>query len=224
MATSVQRLGKDHLMPWKMLALLVGLQVLVAFVGRSLAPLGPLIGVDLSLTKAQIGLMPAALFVGQSVIALPAGFLTDRIGTKWMLLIAAVCLGGSFMVMTFVSVYAGMLLMIVLGGVGYGASHPAANRGILYWFDAKKRGTAMGIKQMGITAGSALSALLLLPLANVWGWRPAVILASVLLVIVGLAVFMLFRDPEGWQRRNLQLNRHVFLVDWLRWRKTERSF
>ncbi|UQX55553.1 hypothetical protein M5V91_07760 [Cytobacillus pseudoceanisediminis] len=48
--------------PWKMLLFLLLAQLMVAFVGRSIGPLGVLIGEDLSLTKSQIGMLPAALF------------------------------------------------------------------------------------------------------------------------------------------------------------------
>lgn len=181
---------------WKMLGWLLAVQILVAFVGRSISPLGVLIGEDLSLTKSQIGLLPAALFFGQSIVSLPAGFLVDKIGTKKMLLFVAAVLGLSYIILTFTSFFSIILLMICLGGLGYGASHPAANRGIIYWFHASDRGLAMGIKQMGITFGSALAALLLLPLASEWGWRPAVLAASIFLLVIGFLAYFSYMEPK----------------------------
>lgn len=187
----------NSMTPWKMLAWLFATQVLVAFVGRSLAPLGVLIGHDLSLTKAQIGMLPAALFLGQSIAAIPVGFLTDQVGSKRLLLALAVCLGASFMFMTLTSFFVLVLIMITIGGLGYGAMHPVSNRGIMYWFSARKRGTAMGIKQMGVTFGSALAALLLLPLANEIGWRPVLFGAGLLLIIVGYLTYLFYYDPQN---------------------------
>ncbi|QDI91915.1 MFS transporter [Salicibibacter halophilus] len=86
------------------------------------------------------------------------------------------------------------LLFIAIGGVGYGAFHPVSSRGILDWFDLRQRGTAMGIKQMGVTAGSATAALLLVPLAENFGWRPAVFLASLTLIIGGLICYWHYQD------------------------------
>ncbi|MFB3167653.1 MFS transporter [Neobacillus sp. 179-C4.2 HS] len=82
--------------PWRMLLFLLVAQLMVAFVGRSIGPLGVLIGEDLSLTKSQIGMLPAALFLGQAVASVPAGFLTDRYGSRKLLLMAAFCLGLGF--------------------------------------------------------------------------------------------------------------------------------
>ncbi|RST77374.1 MFS transporter [Siminovitchia acidinfaciens] len=182
--------------PWKMLGWLLLIQILVAFVGRSLAPLGVVIGADLSLTKAQIGLLPAALFLGQSLVSMPAGLLADKIGSRKLLMLLAVCLGASFFFMTFTSSLIPLLAVVVIGGIGYGASHPATNRGIMFWFPADKRGTAMGIKQMGVTFGSAMAALVLLPLAGYWGWRPAVLMASVILLAAGVLTYFSYKEPE----------------------------
>ncbi|TWT01831.1 MFS transporter [Planomicrobium sp. CPCC 101079] len=182
--------------PWHMLTWLLIAQIMVAFVGRSLAPLGVLIGEDLSLTKAQIGMLPAALFLGQSLVSIPAGFLVDRVGSKKLLFLLSLGLGLSFILMTVTSAYTVVLTMVVLGGIGYGTMHPTSNKGIIYWF-TEKRGTAMGIKQMGVTLGSALAALLLLPAATVWGWRPVLIGACLLLIATGLLAFRFYHDPPA---------------------------
>lgn len=190
--------------PWKMLAWLFVAQVSVAFIGRSLAPLGLLIGTDLSLTMAQIGMLPAALFLGQSLASIPVGFLTDSIGSRKVLLMLSICLGSNFLLMTFSSVFWIVLLLIALGGVGYGSMHPASNRGIMYWFTSGNRGTAMGIKQMGVTFGSALSALFLLPLASEWGWRPVLFSASLFLIVIGFLAYLFYYDPPSMKKADLK--------------------
>ncbi|WP_163528935.1 MFS transporter [Halobacillus ihumii] len=182
--------------PWKMLLWLLMAQIMVAFIGRSLGPLGVLIEEDLSLSKAQVGLLPSALFMGQALASIPAGFITDRVGSRPLLLVLSLCLGTSFLIMTLQSAFGLVLLLVMIGGLGYGGMHPTTNRGIIYWFSQKQRGTAMGIKQMGITFGSALSAILLLPLAASYGWRPVVFIACLGLVIIGLIAFLLYRDPS----------------------------
>ncbi|MFS0646436.1 MFS transporter [Siminovitchia sp. 179-K 8D1 HS] len=192
---SIQKKFSSHL-SWQMLGWLLLVQILVAFVGRSLAPLGLLIGEDLSLTKAEIGMLPAALFLGQSLVSMPAGLLADKIGSRKLLMLLAVCLGVSFFLLTFTASLIPLLIIVVIGGIGYGASHPATNRGVMYWFPAEKRGTAMGIKQMGVTFGSAMAALLLLPAADYWGWRPALSMASVLLLTAGIVTYFSYKEPK----------------------------
>src|SRR5699024_4928120 len=174
---------------WKMLGILFIVQMLIALGGRSLAPFSPLVEEDLSLSKAQIGMLPAALFLGQALISVHAGYFVDRIGTKNMMIILSICLGTSFSLLSLSSFYPLILFLIIIGGFGYGAMHPASNRGVILWFPIRRRGTAMGIKQMGITTGSAMAALILLPMATQWGWRPVLLFASILLIIIAAITF-----------------------------------
>src|SRR5699024_3707420 len=171
---------------WKMLVWLFVIQLVIAFVGRSIAPLGLVIGEDLNLTKAQIGMFPAALFLGQAIISIPSGLLTDRIGSRYMMLLITLVLGTTFLIMSVTSSFILLLLFIVFAGFAYGSSHPTTNRGVVYWFPQRMRGTAMGLKQMGVTVGSASAAIILLPIANNNGWQVAVLCAAVSLLVVGL--------------------------------------
>jgi len=58
---------------WAMLAWLLLVQLLVAFVGRCIGPLAPFFEKDFAVSKAEIGMMTAALFFGQSLAAFFAG-------------------------------------------------------------------------------------------------------------------------------------------------------
>jgi sugar phosphate permease len=187
--------GKKHI-PWIMLTYLFLIQLLIAFAARSIAPLGLKIGEDLQLTMSQIGILPSALFLGQSVISMPAGMLTDKTGSKKMLRTIILVLSISFFLLSLSDSFILILLFILTSGFAYGASHPATNQGVNEWFDVKRRGTAMGLKQMGVTAGSSLSAFLLLPAADQFGWRTAVIIASCSLFVIGVAMSMTYREPK----------------------------
>ncbi|MFB3167652.1 MFS transporter [Neobacillus sp. 179-C4.2 HS] len=99
--------------------------------------------------------------------------------------------------MMFLGQFWAVLLMVMIGGFGYGSMHPVTNRGIIYWFSLKQRGTAMGIKQMGVTAGAALAGLILLPLGAEYGWRPVLFSACILLLGSGCLSYLVYRDsPE----------------------------
>jgi len=182
--------------PYKMLIYLFTIQLLIAFVARSIAPLGLIIGENLQLTMSQIGMFPAALFLGQSLVSMPAGVLTDKLGSRKMILLIVLALSGSFLVMSFSTSFTFLLLFMTIAGFAYGSSHPTTNRGIMYWFDVKGRGTAMGIKQMGVTAGSALAAFLLLPLAKSFGWQISFLTAAIILLVIGLILYMLYKEPQ----------------------------
>ncbi|MBP1970737.1 sugar phosphate permease [Virgibacillus natechei] len=78
-------------------------------------------------------------------------------------------------------------------------------KGVIYWFSTKKRGIAMGIKQTGVTLGSALAALILLPLASELGWRPVLFGACLLLMVAGCIAFRFYNDPPV-EKNNHSIN------------------
>src|SRR5690625_7412608 len=119
---------------------------------------------------SQIGMFPAALFLGQSLVSMPAGVLTDKLGSRKMILLIVLALSGSFLVMSFSTSFTFLLLFLTIAGFAYGSSHPTTNRGIMYWFDVIGRGTAMGLKQMGEIAGSAFAAFILLSFTYSFVW------------------------------------------------------
>lgn len=182
---------------WKMLGWLLLIQVFIAIIGRAIAPLGPLIAEELLLTKLQIGLLPASLFMGQFLIALPAGYLSDKYGVKKILLLLSLCVGLSFALVSIINTFEIIVFLILLGGIGYGAMHTTSTVGILDWFTQKKRGTAMGIKQMGVSIGSIIAVMVLLPLALQWGWRIALFLFCICLIVIGFVVYYFYEDSNS---------------------------
>ncbi len=190
----ISRVQIDSFMAWRMLGWLLLAQILVAMVGRSIAPLGPLIAEDLQLTNAQIGLFPSFLFIGQMLVSIPSGLLVDKVGTRKLLFVLCLCLGLAYFIASMLPSFVTILLFILIGGMAYGTMHPVTNRGILYWFPERRRGTAMGIKQMGVTFGSALAAIILLPFALVMGWRIAMASACLLLIVVGAISYWRYRE------------------------------
>src|SRR5699024_5738119 len=115
-----------------MLIYLFTIQLLIAFVARSIAPLGLIIGEDLQLTMSQIGMFPAALFLGQSIISIPAGLLTDNIGSRKLIFLISIVLSVSFFAISFTSSFIVLLLFISISGFAYGAFHPTSSRVIIY--------------------------------------------------------------------------------------------
>lgn len=138
---------------------------------------------------------PRGTFLGQAIISVPAGFLTDVAGSRRLLVQASALMGLGYLFMSMLHEFWLVLLLIVIGGIGYGSMHPITNRGIIYWFPLKQRGTAMGIKQTGITAGSALASLILLPLSVSFGWRFVLLIACLLLLAGGFVSYHYYRDP-----------------------------
>lgn len=171
-----------------LVTLVIFSQLFTAFVGRSLNPFAAYIGESMQLTNFQIGFLPTALFVGQFFATLPMGFISDYIATHKLILISMITVGsGFFLLSTVQSGYFFALIFLTLAGLGYGSMHPVTNKMIIQLYPIQKVTLPMGLKQMSITLGSALSSLILLAIAEKVGWQIALKGAS-----IGLIVFAFF--------------------------------
>jgi predicted MFS family arabinose efflux permease len=88
-----------------------------------------------------------------------------------------------------------LLACLVVGGFGFSVLNPATGKAIIDWFPPARRGGAMGIKQTGLTLGGVASALALPPIAAVFGWRRAFVVAAVVALVVGVLVVLAYRRP-----------------------------
>ena len=67
---------------WTVLLLLTGAHALSAAAALAVAPLAPVLLDALDLTRAQIGLLVPAIYLGGVLMSLPAGWITDRLGVR----------------------------------------------------------------------------------------------------------------------------------------------
>ncbi|MGE5125150.1 MAG: MFS transporter [Betaproteobacteria bacterium] len=157
---------------------------------------------ELGWTRQQVtsGNALSKLVVGP-LFGFLAGTIVDRFGPRRLMLfgilvagLALVGLGGTATLAAFYVFY----FMNALGNVCGG---PLPNQVLLSgWFDAG-RGRAMGIAYLGIGIGGALVPLLAYELTQALGWRTALQVLGVLMVVVAFPVAFLVRDPPGTAAR-----------------------
>jgi len=172
------------------------LAYMVAFLQRlSIGPLAPFIKEDLSLTNAQIGLLMSAAAFGYMLTLVPAGWLVDRIGVRWMLLIGEI-IGGIFVGSMFtVTTFTQGLVLMALAGAGMGCLMPSTTKAILIWFPAKERATAMGFKQTALNVGGIITAATLPTVALALGWHYGFLGIGAIAIAIGIISFVLYREP-----------------------------
>ncbi|MEK4384605.1 MFS transporter [Solibacillus sp. FSL W7-1464] len=181
---------------WFVLLIVIS-QLFTAFVGRSLNPFAAYIGESFALSNFQIGFLPTALFVGQFIATLPMGFIADKVATHRLLLMLMLIVGSGFLLLaTIEGNYFITLFFIMLAGIGYGGMHPVTNKMLVQLYPIEKIALPMGLKQMSITLGSALASILLIAIAEDFGWRHTIAMASLFLMIIGLVVYFILRPYE----------------------------
>ena len=154
---------------WRMLALGVLAQAAGTFVVATPAYLIPLLHLQQGVPLAQVGLLVAAPTVGLVLTLVAWGALADRVGERWVIA------GGLALaaVLTALAAAAGgpvlTGVLLLLAGGATGSCNAASGRVVVGWFPKRRRGLAMGIRQMSQPLGVAAAALVVPPLADAGG-------------------------------------------------------
>jgi MFS transporter, ACS family, hexuronate transporter len=178
---------------WPILALVTVAHGLGALTALAVTPLSPFLLESLALSRVQVGLCLPAVYLGGVLMALPAGWLTDRLGVRLALGLGQLLVGAMIALAASSASLAGLLALLVLGGFGFSVLNPATGRAVVDWFPPRERGIAMGIKQTGLTLGGLAGALALPPIALAWSWRHALATAGGLSLLSAALVSILYR-------------------------------
>lgn len=124
----------------------------------SIMAMGPVIREDLEITAAQFGFFMSAVFGAQLFSAIPSGVITDRLGVGWTLFGAMLTMFAGTLLFSVAENFDAALIAAFLIGLGYSFVNPATAKGVVRWFPAQWRGTAMGLKQLGVPLGGVIGA------------------------------------------------------------------
>lgn len=173
------------------------IQTITALAYYGYVPLIPLIEKEFTLSNGQIGWMSSAVFLGSSLIAIPSGILTDKIGSRTSLFLFNLLIVFITLAFYISNSFYTILCLLFLLGIGYGGITPGTNKSIMGKFHHNNRATAMGIKQMGVTIGSTIGTFMLPILANQFGWRTSLLSISFFLIPICIYHFKILESDEG---------------------------
>ncbi|OIB55286.1 MFS transporter [Natrialba sp. SSL1] len=139
----------------------------------------PLFRDAFSLSGVSVGFVITALTLGYAIFLLPIGVVTDRFGEHRTLTVGLIGLATGALLIAIAPTY-GLLLgaAFVLGSM-YGTATPGTNKAIFDNIQPERQHRAIGIKQIGPTIGSAISALLVTGLVGIFFWQIGFLIAAV---------------------------------------------
>jgi MFS family permease len=155
--------------------------------------LSPIIQKDLHLSDFQIGLLSSAFLLVYTLVALPLGFLADRIARKtivalgvavWSVATALTGLAGNFSVLLTVRTFL---------GIGEGSYYPAGTPMLAAYYPPSRRATIISRWSVGALIGAAAGFLLAGFFSSPSAWRYAFFFTG----IPGLVfAFLVWRTRE----------------------------
>jgi ACS family hexuronate transporter-like MFS transporter len=185
----------DRSYRWVILGITTPSPTTVSMLNQGIAPLAPCIQDGYALSRAQVGRLNLALGLGSYLTVAASGRLSDRLGERAMILPSGIISGPFAAVALGSHDFASTMAIIVIMAAGVAISTPAGSKAVMGWFEVRVRGTAMGIRQVGIPLGGMLSAVLLPPpalLAGAGSGVPQLVSFRTVLANRGLCLISLY--------------------------------
>ena len=153
---------------------------------------------SLGFTRAELiqGFFHGFLFVGLPC-GLLAGVLIDRIGARWVILAGAAFVGASLILMGHITKFWHYEALCILEVLGYVLAGPIANQVLIARWFSQLRGRAMGYAYLGLGLGGTAAPLLVNFLVSRYGWRNAIEILGliILMVLLPVGIFITKSDP-----------------------------
>jgi ACS family glucarate transporter-like MFS transporter len=189
---------------WFMLMLVLFASFSSYFVRSNMSVLADSMIDDLALTPVQFGYVFSAFAAGYALFQLPGGVLGHRLGARklvalmaisWFILTALTALVPATQAWGVGAVVLSLIVLRVLVGVTNAPIFPVTAGGtIANWFPVGGWGLPMGLQVAGLSMGAALSAPLLVWLADSVGWRGALLITAPGALVLALIWWRYVRD------------------------------
>lgn len=182
---------------WKMLALMLAGTIVIYVDRNTLGALAPILKKELNFTTEQYSYVVSAFQIVYSFAQPVAGFLTDLVGPRLGYAVAAVIWGGAAALHGLSTGWMSMAGFRALLGLSEAVAIPTGTKVSTLWFPTKERSIATGWFNSGSSIGAAITPPLVIWLAATTDWRFAFLLTGALGIVVAIAWFAFYRDPEA---------------------------
>ena len=183
---------------WRTLTAIILLwQVTASLTFYGIYAIPPFIQDDFGVGATEVGIMITALMLGYTLFLVPVGAIIDAYGESKVLLVGLLGLGGGAVAVTFAPTFLVLLVVVFVFGTFYATAIPGTNKAVFEAIPTDHLNTSMGIKQVGVTAGSGLGAIIIPWFgASRFGWEVGMVLLAVMALVVSVVFRALYGTSE----------------------------
>lgn len=157
----------------------------------------PYLTTEMGLSLSRAGVLVAMPSVGMALTLIAWGWLVDRTSEKLVLVTGSSAAAAALATLLFTHSFGAMAAFLLLAGAATASGNSASGRLVVGWFPPRRRGLAMGIRQMSQPAGAAIAAMTMPLLAQSYGLAAAFALPLAMAVVSAVAAFVVVTDPPA---------------------------
>ena len=155
----------------------------------------PYFTTEMGMSLSRSGMLVAMPSVGMALTLIAWGWLVDRTSEKLVLVAGSVAAACALTVLLFTHSFGAMAVFLLLTGSATASGNSASGRLVVGWFPPRRRGLAMGIRQMSQPVGAAVSAMTMPLLAQSYGLAAAFAIPLAMAVVSAVASFVVVTEP-----------------------------
>lgn len=155
---------------------------------------------DFNLDAQSAGLLLSAFYVSYSLMQLVAGRLSDRFGSRAVLLFSVACWSVFTGLTGLASTFASLIVIRVLFGIGEGGFVPASTVTVSEAFPRGERARAKSLVIGASFLGSAVGSSAIAALVHTHGWRYAYHVFGLVGMVVAVVLWLAIKRPPRRQK------------------------
>lgn len=196
-APRTARSGVPGTRAWLVLGMLCFVYVLNFLDRQLLSILAKPIQDSLHISDGQLGLIGGLYFAFfYCFIAIPVGWIADRTSRSWVLSVACALWSAATMACGIAATYPQLVAARMTVGIGEAGGVPPSYAIISDYFPSGRRGTALGIYNLGPPIGAALGVAFGASIAAAYSWRDAFIVLGSVGLLGALLVVLIVKEPR----------------------------
>jgi sugar phosphate permease len=154
------------------------------------------IATELSLTPVELGWLLSGFLWSYIVVLIPAGYLADRFGVRWLAPGAVAFWSLATAATSFVTGIGGLMVARICLGTGEAAAWPVGTKTVRAWAPRSEYGLAISAISLGQSFGVGFGALFVGWLITISNWRTSFIVTGVLGILWAVVWILTIRDPR----------------------------
>jgi MFS family permease len=185
-------------MTWRGVGVVSGWQVTASLCFYAIFAATASVRGTFDVSRALVGLSLTATLLGYTLFLFVTGAAVDGYGERPVMIAGLGALGAGMVGVALAPSYPLLLVALLVVGGAYATAMPSTNRAVLFVAPAGRRNLAMNVKQVGVTVGSGLGAVLVTTAAGTrYGWQIGFGVAALCAVCVAVVFAATYGGRDG---------------------------
>jgi len=181
-----------------LILLLISLMYMITYMDRTgISISASAMAKEFGLGETALGVVFSAFLWAYAIGQIPSGWLADRVGPRWVLLLIVPAWSFMTAMITIATGIASLIGIRFVFGLAEAGAFPAATRGMQLWFPKSERGIVHGVTHSFSRLAVAIVPFLAVRIMVAFGWRWIFYLFGAAGLVWSLGFYLLYRNlPE----------------------------